>query len=398
VATPLRPGIHGEEIPCQSRRIEGAKTSVAAFVGFAAGGPVARPIRVSSSSQFAKIYLDPHEPDQGAPTYMAKAVYGFFQNGGGNCWAVRVGGTRATESSTSDRVATLREGISGLSAIEEITMVCVPDAVALAKERDDTSVCDLQRSLIAHCEEAGNRMAILDPPPTLQPQEILDWRLNVAGYDSSFAALYWPWIEVIDPLSNRRIAIPPSGHISGVWARTDNNRGVHKAPADGSVLDVGELASDIGDDEQGALNEAGVNCIRSFRGRGIRVWGARTMSSDPEWRYLNVRRLFNYVSQSILEGTRWVAFEPNDEELWTKLRCSISDFLTRLWQEGALFGASPEQAFYVKCDQETNSPEVIEAGQVVAEIGIAPVRAADFIVFRISPFTANAPDVSPKVV
>jgi hypothetical protein len=196
------------------------------------------------------------------------------------------------------------------------------------------------------------------------------------------------------PLSNRPMAIPPSGHVSGVWARTDNNRGVHKAPADASVLDVGELASDIGDDEQGALNEAGVNCIRSFRGRGIQVWGARTLSSDPEWRYLNVRQLFNYVSQSILEGTRWVAFEPNDEELWTKLRCSISDFLTRLWQKGALFGASPEQAFYVKCDQETNSPEVIEAGQVVAEIGIAPVRAADFTVFRIGPFTANAPDVS----
>ena len=396
MSTLFRPGIHGERIP---EWIEGVKTTVAAFVGFAAGGPVARPIRVLSWRQFAKIYSDPHEPDQGAlnaPTYMAKAVNGFFQNGGSTCWVVRVGHeAEGTKSSKSDRVAALHEGIAGLSAIDEVTIVCVPDVVELADEREDTSLRDVQRSLIAHCEEAGNRMAILDSPPALQPEEILDWRTNVAGYDSSFVALYWPWIEVVDTLSNPPIAVPPSGHVAGVWAQTDNDRGVHKAPANESLLAVTGLVSEIGDDEQAALNSAGINCIRSFPGRGIRVWGARTLSSDPEWRYLNVRRLFNFISESILEGTRWVAFEPNDEELWAKLRCSVSGFLAQRWREGALFGASPEEAFYVKCDAETNPADSLETGKVVVEVGIAPMKAAEFTVFRISQFTADAEDVSP---
>jgi hypothetical protein len=247
--------------------------------------------------------------------------------------------------------------------------------------------------MIAHCENAGDRIAILDAPPTLMPQDILEWRQNQAGYDSKFATLYYPWLEVMDPLSDRPLMVPPSGHLAGIYARNDATRGVHKAPANEVVLGVNGLGFQLTQPEQGSLNQAGINCIRAFPGRGIRVWGARTLSSDPEWRYLNVRRLFNYISESIMQGTQWAVFEPNDERLWMQLKIAASNFLTRTWREGALFGSTPDQAFYVKCDDETNPPDVIEAGQVIVEIGIAPVKPAEFIVFRISQFAAGAPEL-----
>ena len=156
-------------------------------------------------------------------------------------------------------------------------------------------------------------------------------------------------------------------------------------------MGVNGLGFQVTQGEQGGLNKVGINCIRSFPGRGIRIWGARTLSSDPEWRYINVRRLFNYIAESIMEGTQWSVFEPNDERLWMQLRIAASNFLTRTWREGALFGATPEQAFFVKCDAETNPPDVIEAGQVICEIGIAPVKPAEFVVFRLSQFSAGAP-------
>ena len=248
--------------------------------------------------------------------------------------------------------------------------------------------------MIAHCEGAGDRMAILDAPPNLLPQEILEWRMNTAGYDSKFATLYYPWIEVMDPLTNQPMLVPPSGHVAGVWCRTDATRGVHKAPGQrGRAWASTGSASRSRRREQGGLNKVGINCIRSFPGRGIRIWGARTLSSDPEWRYINVRRLFNYIAESIMEGTQWSVFEPNDERLWMQLRIAASNFLTRTWREGALFGATPEQAFFVKCDAETNPPDVIEAGQVICEIGIAPVKPAEFVVFRLSQYSAGASEV-----
>jgi phage tail sheath protein FI len=253
---------------------------------------------------------------------------------------------------------------------------------------------DIQGKMLAHAEAAKDRIAILDPPPDLLPQDVLEWRMSTAGYDSKFATLYYPWLEVMDPLTRRPIMVPPSGHMAGVWARTDNTRGVHKAPANEVVLGVNGLAFQVTHEEQGGLNQRGINCIRAFPGRGIRVWGARTLSSDPEWRYLNVRRLFNYVSESIMEGTQWAVFEPNDERLWIRLRIAVSSFLTRTWREGALFGATPDEAFYVKCDEETNPPDVIDAGQVVMEIGISPVKPAEFVIFRISQYTAGAAEIS----
>ena len=281
--------------------------------------------------------------------------------------------------------AAKRKGMGGLVAIDEVSIVCMPDAVQLLNG-DDVMFRDAQGKMMAHCENLGDRMCILDPPPGLIPQEILEWRRDTANYDSKMAALYWPWIEVIDPLSKRPIMVPPSGHVAGVWARTDDTRGVHKAPANEVVMGATQLGFQLTSVEQGELNRLGINCIRAFSGRGIRVWGARTLSSDPEWRYINVRRLFNFVSQTLIEGTQWSVFEPNDERLWLKLRASVSNFLLNLWRGGALFGSSPEQAFFVKCDAETNPPEVIEAGQVICEVGISPVKPAEFVIFRLSQY------------
>jgi phage tail sheath protein FI len=203
------------------------------------------------------------------------------------------------------------------------------------------------------------------------------------------SALYYPWIEVIDPLTRRPMTIPPSGHIAGVWARVDEQRGVHKAPANEVIMGANGLGFQVTHAEQGSLNKNGVNCIRAFPGRGIRIWGARTLSSDPEWRYINVRRLFNFVSESIITGTQWSVFEPNDDRLWGKLSTNVGSFLSRVHRSGALSGASPADAYFVKCDAETNPPEVVEAGQVVCEVGIAPVKPAEFVIFRLSQFTGG---------
>jgi Bacteriophage tail sheath protein len=283
-----------------------------------------------------------------------------------------------------------RKGMGGLAAVDEVTMLIMPDAVQFAGNGDDVMFRDLQGKMVAHCENMGDRMAILDCPPGLISQEVYDWRMNQAAYDSKMAALYYPWIEVIDPLTRSPIAIPPSGHVAGVWARTDEKRGVHKAPANEVIMGATGLAFQVTHAEQGNLNKNGINCIRAFPGRGIRIWGARTLSSDPEWRLINVRRLFNFIAESISVGTQWSVFEPNDPMLWSSLAGSVSNFLRNVWRSGALFGGTPDQAFYVKCDAETNPPESIDAGMVVCEVGIAPVKPAEFVIFRLSQFTAGA--------
>ena len=279
-----------------------------------------------------------------------------------------------------------RRGMGNAAALDEVTMLIMPDVVNL--NGDGSQMRDLQGKMIAHAELMGDRMAILDPPDGLIPQEVLEWRMNTAGYDSKMAAMYWPWIEVMDPLTRRPLRIPPSGHIAGVWARVDETRGVHKAPANEVVRGANGLGFQITHAEQGELNRNGINCIRAFPGRGIRIWGARTLSSDPEWRYINVRRLFNFVSESIMLGTQWSVFEPNDVRLWSSLSTNVNAFLSRVHRSGALFGA-PAEAYFVKCDAETNPPENIEAGMVVCEIGIAPVKPAEFVIFRLSQFTGG---------
>jgi phage tail sheath protein FI len=395
MSTRRTPGVYVEEVSSGSKPIEGVGTAVAAFVGLAPGGPVGRPIRISSWNQFGRVYSDP-QPENGPfmpGAYLAHAVYGFFQNGGGTCWVVGLG-RRGDAASDPERAAALREGLGSLAAVQEITIVCLPDLVTLSEETESASPAGLGAVLVEDCERAGNRMAILDPPAELGAQEVLDWRTKVGRYDSASATLYYPWIEVTEPGSDEPILVPPSGHVAGVWARTDNSFGIHRAPTDVPLLGVSGLASEIKDSEDESLDRAGVNSIRSFPRRGIRVWGARTLSSDPEWRYVNVRRLFMYVEESIDKGTQWAMFEPNDERLRSRLHSEVSRFLTRMWYEEALPGSSPEEAFYVKCDAETNPPDVIEAGQVVIEVGIAPSRPAEFVVIRIGRSTAEASELT----
>ncbi len=307
---------------------------------------------------------------------------------------VRVSGSDFEGSETE------RTGVRGLLIADEVTMVVTPDLVTAAT--GDNGEVDLglfkavQTAMITHAENAGDRMAILDAPPGMSPQEVKEWRDATAMYDSKFAALYYPWIRVANPLArpdgngNRVLTVPPSGHVAGIWARNDDTRGVWKAPANEVVRGALDVELKVTKGEQDQLNPIGVNCIRPFGTRGIRVWGGRTLSSDPSWRYVNVRRLFNYIEESILLGTQWVVFEPNDYDLWARVKRTVYAFLLGLWRQGALFGAAPEQAFYVKCDEETNPPESVDEGKLVVEIGVAPVKPAEFVIFRISQWTGGA--------
>ena len=363
--TSRTPGVYVEEVSLGSKPIEGGGTAVAAFVGVAPGGPAGRPLRISSWTHFERVYTDPRQPENGPfvpEAYLAHAVQGFFANGGRVCWTVRAGRQRSA----------VQEALASLAEVDEITVVSVPDRTPRSR--------DLEGHVIGHCEAAGNRMAILDPPPGLEPRDVLDWRTSIRSRDSEAATLYWPWIEVADPLTDRPLFVPPSGHVAGVGSYRQCSRRPQGADRR-TLLGAAGLAYTIRKDEQEELGLAGINSIRSFRGRGS-ASGLGTLSSDPEWQYVNIRRLFLYIEASLDAGTQWVVFEPNDEQLRKELRDSISRFLTRLWMDGALMGASPEEAFFVKCDQETNPPEVVESGQVVVEVGFAPLRPAEFVVLR----------------
>jgi uncharacterized protein len=502
----LSPGVYVEEVPSGSMPIEGVGTAVAAFVGLSEKGPFNEPTLVTNWTQFTNSFGSFLEG-----TYLAQSVYGFFQNGGGKAYIVRIGqpsggaqpraraeltggaptlpglrvqavaegtagngltvevadasepaedtfklivkrGTSveetwdnlstkkgknnvATQVNTQSKLIQIedtkggevarpangsynlaggavaaparvdaadyvgdsakRTGFGGLEAVDPITMVACPDLMALYERNmiDLDGVQAVQTAMMNHCELMGDRVAILDTPPGMNAQQVREWRQDKARYDSKYATLYWPWIKVLDPLTGRNISVPPSGHLAGLWSRNDDERGVHKAPANEVIRGALGLELVMTKGENDLLNPLGVNCIRAFPGRGIRVWGARTLSSDPEWRYLNVRRLFNFVEESIFEGTQWVVFEPNDQMLWARVTRTISSFLFNVWNSGALFGDTADQAFYVKCDEETNPPELRDVGQLVVEVGIAPVKPAEFVIFRISQFSgapANA--------
>jgi hypothetical protein len=286
-----------------------------------------------------------------------------------------------------------RTGIEGLAELDDISIVCVPDLMTKMpgqKKLDLGMVKAVQTAIIAHCEGLGDRVAVLDTPPDLNAQEVKEWRMNVTGFDTSYAAMYYPWIEVMDAATNQLIMMPPSGHVAGVWARTDNTRGVHKAPANEVIMGCTKLAYNVTKGEQDTLNPIGVNCIRFFPGMGYRIWGARTLSSDAAWRYIPVRRLFNMVEQTLRISTMWAVFEPNDQFLWSRLRRDVSNFLLGLYGQGMLFGANAGQAFYVKCDEELNPAHVRDLGQLFVEIGISPVKPAEFIIFRIGQWSGDA--------
>ena len=271
-------------------------------------------------------------------------------------------------------------GIDTLQLVTDVNLLSIPD-------RTDTTV---QQALIAHCEAMGNRFAILDAARGSIPFGAGSVEQQRAGLESArgYAALYYPWLQISDPQSSTgdMLLVPPSGFMAGIYARVDEQRGVHKAPANEMVTGAISLERDFSETDMGQLNIEGINLIRTFPNRTRpTVWGARTTNPPAEapWRYINVRRLFIYVEASIKEGIRWSVFEPNDLALWAKLKRTIGEFLTRVWRDGALFGATADQAFYVKCDAELNPPSVRALGQVIVEIGIAPVRPAEFVVIRI---------------
>ncbi|MFI8088183.1 phage tail sheath family protein [Streptomyces sp. NPDC086080] len=510
--TYLTPGVYVEEVQSGARPIEGVGTAVAAFVGFAGKGPFHAPTLVTGWDQYVQLFGGFTEG-----TYLAHAVYGYFANGGGAAYVVRIGGAaedasapaagtgrpreggkavrpvelggfliaarpgvtgvsvevadadgetppedrfkvlvrrgdqvvETYEASTRKNVkgylvtqaraselievteqrgagvtkpaaqtvaipdalgapsangsgeparidpaeyvgdAAARTGFGGLETIDEITMVAVPDLMG-AYQRGDIDaegVRTVQLAVVSHCEQMGDRVAVLDAPPGMSAQQVRTWRNDEAGYDSRYATLYYPWVRVFDPALGRNTTVPPSGHVAGVWARSDAERGVHKAPANEVIRGAVDLELRLSKGEQDLLNPIGVNCIRAFPGRGIRIWGARTLSSDPAWRYLNVRRLFNYLEESILLGTQWVVFEPNDDRLWSSIRRNVTAFLQEEWRRGALFGRTAAEAFYVKCDRDNNPQESIDQGRVVCEIGVAPVKPAEFVVFRLAQFS-----------
>jgi len=277
-----------------------------------------------------------------------------------------------------DNGAGKRTGIQAFLDNDNVSIMAVPGIT-------DPNV---QLMLIAHCEQLGSRFAVLDIPRSAR--KVDDILAHRDMFDSAYAALYHPWLEIFDPLDKKNIAIPPSGSICGIYARSDNTRGVHKAPANEVVRACVGLDCQFNKGEQDILNPKGVNLIRSFPGQGIRVWGARCATSNSSWKYVNVRRLFIFIEESIKANTSWAVFEPNDEVLWVRVKRTIDVFLTNLWRNGYLAGSSAQEAFFVNIGRNTMSQDDIDNGRLVCVIGVAPVKPAEFVIFRITQKTSDA--------
>ena len=270
-----------------------------------------------------------------------------------------------------------RTGLQAFLENDNVSIMAVPGI----------TIPEVQAGLIGFCEGKKSCFAILDIPMELKKtNDVANFR---DMYDSTYAAMYHPWLQMYDAGAKRSDYVPPSGAMAGIYARSDNERGVHKAPANEVVRGCTGLSCNYNTGEQDILNPIGVNLIRSFPGRGIRVWGARTISSNGLWKYLNVRRLFIYVEESIRANTNWVVFEPNGDQLWGRVRRTIETFLATCWRDGALAGTSPDQAFYVECGPTTMTQDDIDNGRLICEIGIAPVKPAEFVIFRITQKTAS---------
>lgn len=288
--------------------------------------------------------------------------------------------------------AAARTGLGGLEGLDDIRLLVCPDLMAgmpldgKLDENDKKRIFAVQKEMDAQCQRLKYRFAILDTPPGLNAQQVKAWR-NDLGIDSSYAAIYYPWLEVADLSggNGRTKFVPPSGVMAGVYNRVDGSRGVHKAPANEVPLGVIDLQYRLTQGEQDTLNPNGINCLRPFPGgRGIKIWGARTLSTEGAWRYINVRRLFITVAASLDAGLQWVVFEPNDRALWARVRRDINAFLSTFWLNGALFGSSKSEAFYVKCDDELNPPAIRDLGQLIIEVGMCPVKPAEFVILRLS--------------
>jgi uncharacterized protein len=393
----LAPGVYVEEVPSSVQPIAGVGTSTAGFVGEVANGvtmpaqpgkfvtdSLGRPVKDSLGNLTPVFYTvaPAGEPQlvtswegfkarfgdfQAGNRILAHAVYGFFNNGGTRCWVARINAAPVAANAAAYTAA-----LKVFEGIDEIALVAVPGGTDAA----------IQGAVIDHCERVGDRFAILDGQVTAT---FTTTAIQGTTGDSDYAALYYPRIQVFDPVDKAPVFVPPSGHVAGIYARIDTERGVHKAPANAVVRGALGLEQRLSRTDQEGLNPDGINVIRDLNG-SIVLWGARTLGGDAngEWKHINVRRLFLFLRESIDEGTQWVVFEPNDTALWAKIARNVTAFLTNVWRSGALFGNTPAEAFYVRCDATTNPPEVRDLGQVVTEIGVAVVRPAEFVIFRIS--------------
>jgi phage tail sheath protein FI len=399
----LAPGVYVEEVPAAVRPIAGVGTSTAAFIGVAAAltepwDPDERtgmPERPSGDAYEQAAALTPQPVGswtefvqrfgqiQDGNRYLAHAVYGFFDNGGTRCFVARL-------ADADDLTNGVDAVLGRLESIDEVALVAAP----LPPDVPAAALTAVQAALVAHCRRMEDRVAILDSVRDVAGDNLLisddDTGIHRPAADpKGYGAFYFPWIEVADPLGapGDRVSVPPSGHLAGIYARSDATRGVHKAPANEVVVGALGTRYPVSKILQGSLNPRGVNCIRGFDGT-VKVYGARTLASDPqgdpEWNYVSTRRLVNFLRESIADGTQWVVFEPNAPELWSKIRRNVGAFLNTVWASGALLGATPDQAYFVRCDESTNPAEVRELGQVVTEIGVAIVRPAEFVVFRLS--------------
>lgn len=354
----LSPGVYVEEVRAkESRSISGIETSITAFLGTAGQGPVGAAQRVLSWSDFPRIY-----GAAAVGSHLSAAVQGYFENGGKKCIVLRV-----AEAGTDD------DFISGLAVLRnvELNILCAPGIVS---ER-------VQQALLDHCEELRDRFCILDSPKGATVSDVLKKRRSLSSVHGC-GALYYPWILV--PGAGE--SVPPSGHIAGAYARTDDQRGVHKAPAGAEAVLAGAKETELAITEgnQDELNPNGINCIRNFPGRGILVWGARTLAeASSERKYVNVRRTMIYLEQSIQRGVQWAVFEPNTDATWKAVRQSIENFLLGYWRSGALAGIKPEQAFFVQCDATTTTSADIAEGRMICAIGVALMRPAEFIILSI---------------
>lgn len=276
-------------------------------------------------------------------------------------------------------------GLKQFESLEDISIVAAPGSTWRASTRPE-DVAAITNLLIAHAEKMRYRIAVLD---SHEGQKIADVRKLKAKLDSKYAALYYPWVTVFDPVTRQPLNLPPSGFVAGIYARNDTERAVYKAPANEVVRGAIGFETPINTAQQEVLNPEGINCFRFFEGRGNRLWGARTISSDPEWKYVNLRRYFAYLERSIDKGTQWAVFEPNGEALWANVRATVRDFLVNEWANGALLGDKPEKAFFVRCDRSTMTQNDLDNGRLVCLVGVAPLRPAEFVIFRVGQWTAD---------
>src|SRR5688572_19929514 len=369
------PGVYIEEMNSGSRPIEGVPTGTTAFLGETERGPLT-PQLVTSYAEYERSFGGVFHPTK----YLPHAINGFFENGGNRAVVCRVEGNGAAAPGVADyeKSLALLENPTGVDALalRAIALVYAPNASSV-----------VAKAVVAHCEKMRYRFAVIDCEQGQSAAANLNPFASIAG--SSHGAFYYPWIVTADPGSGARTLTPPGGHVLGIYARSDSERGVFKAPSNEVVRGALDLEFNVTEAVQDVLNPKGVNVIRRFPGRGIRVWGARTMASDAEWKYINVRRLFIFLERSIEQGIQWTVFEPNDERLWGRVADTIRQFLRAQWREGALQGRTEQDAFLIKCDRTTMTEDDILNGRLICEVGVAPVKPAEFVIFRIFQRTAG---------